>query len=206
MVLLGHYIWQRQRAVKSIVCQRFQKSRPVSNNDAGCSVTDIRCRRKRSGSANNHRHSKTHSRKFWRVNRRHRREKRNCFNPRARMGRDTALDPGGVCERVKHFAKASRLGITLIQVGLDEKRARGMHEARSIAALKMADHMLAIWDGSSKGTAGEIKLAKKMGVPTTIIRLEPRPKPNLAALDFDMQDMSALLDDLTASGQMGDRQ
>ncbi len=67
----------------------------------------------------------------------------------------------------------------------------------------VCDHMLAIWDGSSKGTAGEIKLAKKMGVPTTIIRLEPRPKPNLAALDFDMQDMSALLDDLTANGQMG---
>ena len=32
----------------------------------------------------------------------------------------TALDPGGVCERVKHFATASRRGITLIQVGLDE--------------------------------------------------------------------------------------
>jgi len=111
----------------------------------------------------------------------------------------TALDPCGVCERVKHFAKKSRLGITLIQVGLDEKRARGMHEARSIAALKMADHMLAIWDGSSKGTAGEIKLAKKMGVPTTIIQLEPRPKPNLAALDFDMQDLNALLDELTAN-------
>ena len=111
----------------------------------------------------------------------------------------TALDPCGVCERVKHFAKKSRLGITLIQVGLDEKRARGMHEARSIAALKMADHMLAIWDGSSKGTAGEIKLAKKMGVPTTIIQLEPIPKPNLAALDSDMQDLNALLDELTAN-------
>jgi hypothetical protein len=85
----------------------------------------------------------------------------------------TALDPSGVCERVKHFAKACRLGITLIQVGLDQKRALGMHEARSIEALKMADHMLAIWDGKSKGTAGEIKLAKKMGVPMTVVILEP---------------------------------
>ena len=115
----------------------------------------------------------------------------------------TGLDPRGVCERVKHFAKASRLGITLIQVGLDKKRARGMHEARSIAALKMADHMLAIWDGSSKGTAGEIRLAKKMGVPTTIIRLEPRPEPSLNAIDFDMPDLNVLLDELTenASGE-----
>jgi hypothetical protein len=112
----------------------------------------------------------------------------------------TALDPQGVCERVKHFAKASRLGITLIQVGLNQARARGMHQARSIAALKMADHMLAIWDGKSKGTAGEIRLAKKMGVPTTIIRLEPRPycdsNFDLDIPDLDMPDLSALLDEL----------
>ena len=108
----------------------------------------------------------------------------------------TALDPMGVCERVKHFAKASRLGITLIQVGLNQARARGMHEARSITALKMADHMLAIWDGASKGTAGEIALAKKMGAPTTIVRLEPQPRYD-GGLDFDMPDLSALLDELT---------
>jgi len=111
----------------------------------------------------------------------------------------TALDPRGVCERVKHFAKASRLGITLIQVGLNQAHARGMHNRRSIAAMKMADHMLAIWDGSSKGTAGEIRLAKKMGVPTTIIRLEPRPELALSAIDLDMPDLRALLDDFTAN-------
>jgi hypothetical protein len=61
----------------------------------------------------------------------------------------TALDPSGVCERVKHFAKASRLGITLIQVGLNQTHGRGMHNRRSIAALKMAAHMLAIWDGKT---------------------------------------------------------
>ena len=107
----------------------------------------------------------------------------------------TALDPGGVCERVKHFAKASRLGITLIQVGLNQAHARGMHNRRSIAALKMADHMLAIWDGKSKGTAGEIALAKKMGVPTTIIRLEPIPRYT-GGLDFDTPDLAALLEEL----------
>jgi hypothetical protein len=100
----------------------------------------------------------------------------------------TALDPSGVCERVKHFAKACRLGITLIQVGLDQKRATGMHAMRSIAALKMADHMLAIWDGKSKGTAGEIKLAKKMGVPMTVVILEP-VKPDSAEQDRKFTEM-----------------
>ena len=106
----------------------------------------------------------------------------------------TALDPSGVCERVKHWAKACRLGVTLIQVGLNQAHARGMHERRSIAALKMADHMLAIWDGNSKGTAGEIRLAKKMGVQTTIVKLDPIPKPSFSA-DFSLADMDALLDD-----------
>lgn len=90
----------------------------------------------------------------------------------------TALDPGGVCERVKHYAKKCRMGITLIQVGLDSAKARGMHYERSKQALQMADHMLAIWDGESKGTAGEILLAKKMNVPTTIKKLTPYPKAN----------------------------
>jgi hypothetical protein len=103
----------------------------------------------------------------------------------------TALDPSGVCERVKHFAKSCRQGIVLIQVGLDQQRARGMHEARSIEAIKMADHMLAIWDGKSKGTAGEIKLAKKAGVACTVITLEPLA---MAEEDWSFLDKPAKLD------------
>ena len=108
----------------------------------------------------------------------------------------TALDPGGVCERVKHFAKVARIGITLIQIGLDKKRARGMHEARSIAALNMADHMLAIWDGKSKGTENEIRLAKKMGVPTTIIILDPLPTERIDMTDYlsKMPDVKSFFD------------
>ena len=84
----------------------------------------------------------------------------------------TALDPAGVCQRVKHVAKTQKSGVVLIEVGLDEKRAQGMHEARSIFALKMADHMLAIWDGKSQGTLNEINLAEKMGVPTTVVKMK----------------------------------
>lgn len=53
-----------------------------------------------------------------------------------------------------------------------------MHEARSIIALKMADHMLAIWDGKSKGTLNEIDLAEKMGVPTTVIKMKAWTEEN----------------------------
>ena len=90
----------------------------------------------------------------------------------------TALDPDGVCQRVKHVAKTRKSGVVLIEIGLDEKRAQGMHEARSIIALKMADHMLAIWDGKSKGTLNEIDLAEKMGVPTTVIKMKAWSEEN----------------------------
>ena len=90
----------------------------------------------------------------------------------------TALDPDGVCQRVKQVAKTRKSGVVLIEIGLDEKRAQGMHEARSIIALKMADHMLAIWDGKSKGTLNEIDLAEKMGVPTTVIKMKAWTEEN----------------------------
>ena len=113
----------------------------------------------------------------------------------------TALNPSGVCERVKHFAKVCKTGIVLIQIGLDQKRARGMHEARSITALKMADHLLAIWDGSSRGTAGEIRLAKKMCVPTTVVQLEPLHVFDLA-IDFNVSKTEELLDYRAALNRM----
>lgn len=88
----------------------------------------------------------------------------------------TALDPTGVCARARRWAKSSRKGLTVIQVGLDGSHARGMWNRRSLKALAMADHMLAIWDGVSDGTRGEIELARKKKVPTTIVRMKPLPK------------------------------
>ena len=53
-------------------------------------------------------------------------------------------------------------GITIILMSKDSKRAAGMHEDRSKRAIMAADKILFIWDGSSKGTLGEMRLAKKM--------------------------------------------
>ena len=115
----------------------------------------------------------------------------------------TALDPAGVCDRVKHWVKRARRGFVLIEISLDQSRARGMHEARSIVAMKLADHMLAIWDGASRGTAGEIKLAEKMGVPTTVITLRPKPAP-ATTLDYELPaGVSDMLTDLAGGRPAG---
>ena len=84
----------------------------------------------------------------------------------------TSLDTRGVCEVARNYAKINKSGICLLAIGLDAKRCAGMYEARSIKALKMADHLLAIWDKKSKGTQNEIKLAEKLGIKTTIIEMD----------------------------------
>lgn len=76
----------------------------------------------------------------------------------------TALDPMGVCAQARHYAKASRRGLTLLQVGLDASHARGMWNKRSLKAIRMADHMLAIWGwreqrDQRRDRAGENKTA-----------------------------------------------
>ena len=98
----------------------------------------------------------------------------------------TALDPKGVCDRVNRYAKKCQNGITLIQIGLDNSMAGGMHEHRSIKALELADHMLAFWDGKSKGTKNEIEMAEKLGVPTTVVKLDN--EFDLTNLDIDFED------------------
>jgi len=104
----------------------------------------------------------------------------------------TALDPRGVCAVARQYAKASRDGFVLMAVGLDSKRAAGMHEARSIKALKMADKMLAIWDGRSKGTQNEIGLASKLNVPHEVITLT-QVKKHVATDDEIISEIESVL-------------
>lgn len=98
----------------------------------------------------------------------------------------TALDQKGVCDRVNRYAKKCQNGITLIQIGLNKGMAGGMHEHRSIKALELADHMLAFWDGKSKGTKNEIEMAEKLGVPTTVVKLDN--EFDLINLDIAFED------------------
>jgi hypothetical protein len=103
----------------------------------------------------------------------------------------TALDPGGVCARVRDWTRRCRRGYILIATTLNTARAAGMHEHRSRDALTLADHLLAIWDGTSAGTAGEIALAHKLHVPTTIVRLEILSPAGAPAADPDLDAMIA---------------
>jgi len=49
-------------------------------------------------------------------------------------------------------------------------KAAGM--IRNTDIVKSSDHVVAFWDGVSKGTANSIKTANKLNVPTTIIRFK----------------------------------
>ena len=83
----------------------------------------------------------------------------------------TAAKPTGVCEVARQVAAA--VGIPLRLHFLDNaKYAAGKYEARSLEVLLHCDHCLFIHDGKSSGTAGELKLAIKYGVPHTYITME----------------------------------
>ena len=56
---------------------------------------------------------------------------------------------------------------------LNFKYLRGAFEHRSRDVLKDGDRAIFIHDGKSKGTANEVRLAKKMGVPYAYHELEP---------------------------------
>jgi len=74
----------------------------------------------------------------------------------------TSYEPDGVCKVARELYLHKMTGITIILMSKDSKRAAGMYEDRSRRAIMAADKILFIWDGSSKGTLGEMRLAKKM--------------------------------------------
>lgn len=53
-------------------------------------------------------------------------------------------------------------------------KAAGILRNRDI--VRNADHVVAFWDGSSRGTAHTIETAKKEGVPLTVVRVDRLPR------------------------------
>ena len=60
---------------------------------------------------------------------------------------------------------------------LNFAKKRGAWHWRSMAVLRDSDHALLVHDGKSKGTANELALCVKLGVPHTLERLEPTGAP-----------------------------
>ena len=84
----------------------------------------------------------------------------------------TAGEPDGVCREAQNVARESSGPITLHWLQPKE-RAAGKYHWRSVAVLSDCDAVLFVWDGKSKGTANEKKLADKKNTPCTVLQLNP---------------------------------
>ena len=83
----------------------------------------------------------------------------------------TAGEPHGVCEVARNAARELPLPLKLHF--LDKMhRERGAWHWRSVHVYEDCDHVLLIHDGRSQGTANELALAIKMGIPYTYLKLE----------------------------------
>jgi hypothetical protein len=83
----------------------------------------------------------------------------------------THAEPGGVCEVARSICREHAIPLKLHF--LNYKYLRGAFEHRSKAVIADSDHSVFIHDGKSKGTANELKLAKKMGVSHSEYTLDP---------------------------------
>ena len=84
----------------------------------------------------------------------------------------TAGEPDGVCHEARTVARAMSLPLTVHHLKPQE-RAAGKYHWRSVAVLSDCDFCQFFYDGKSKGTANEIKLAVKRGVPHNIAVMRP---------------------------------
>ena len=75
----------------------------------------------------------------------------------------TSAEPCGVCEVARRVTAS--LGIPLVLHFLNFQYLRGAFEHRSRSVFRDSDRAVFIHDGISKGTANEVKLAEKMGLP-----------------------------------------
>lgn len=109
-------------------------------------------------------------------------------------------EPEGVCEMGRKIARELALPLTLHF--LNFKFLRGAFEHRSKAVLTDSDYAIFIHDGKSRGTANELKLAKKMRIKHEFHKLPPTPFKSSVGFeiekdwDFDEAFLSARLGDL----------
>lgn len=80
----------------------------------------------------------------------------------------TAGEPDGVCHEARTVAREMSLPLTVHHLQPKE-RAAGKYHWRSVAVLSDCDFCQFFYDGKSKGTANEIKLAVKRGVPHDVV-------------------------------------
>ena len=85
----------------------------------------------------------------------------------------THAEPEGVCEVARQLCRDKAMPLKLHF--LNFRFLRGAFEHRSKDVLKEATHSIFIHDGKSRGTANEMVLCKKMGLPMTVHELKQTP-------------------------------
>ena len=74
----------------------------------------------------------------------------------------TASKIRGVCKLARELAEEKSL--LLISVPIDKKKwGKGCYNVRSYLIASISDVIVAVWDGKSRGTKGEIELCKENG-------------------------------------------
>jgi len=76
----------------------------------------------------------------------------------------------GVCKEAINISMKLKKDIMILF--LNFKYKKGAYAMRSKKALSLADKVLFIHDGKSKGTRNEIEMAKKMGIEYEYIKIE----------------------------------
>ncbi len=79
-------------------------------------------------------------------------------------------EPEGACQWSRQLAKENGLSLTCHH--LQHWRMQGQFHWRSVAVLEGSERAVFMHDGKSNGTAGEMALAKKMGIPYDYYILE----------------------------------
>ena len=95
----------------------------------------------------------------------------------------TAGEPDGVCHEARTVAREMSLPLTVHHLKPKE-RAAGKYHWRSVAVLLDCEFCQFFYDGKSKGTANEIRLAVKRGVPYDVVVMKP---------SFDEEAMARLV-------------
>ena len=82
----------------------------------------------------------------------------------------TAGEIKGASEEARKLCK--KLAIPLMVIFPDPRHGRGKYWHRSLKIIANSDRILLIWDGESRGTAGEIKLVKDCGIEYNLYQLK----------------------------------
>ncbi len=103
-------------------------------------------------------------------------------------------EPLGVCAYARQLSKQN--GISLKLHHLQHYRLKGQFHWRSVSVLEDSEYAIFIHDGISQGTANEMALAKKMGLPYTYYRKKDGILQIIQSQNIDTQDFTTdLLDD-----------